>query len=111
MSGQRLSIIPGAAAEDPAISAPAYRLLGLLAAHADKDGYCYPSIARLAKKLGTSKRWIQKLLSALSATPYLNVTKRPGRSTVYQIVTKGVNQEFTPEPVVHPRTSSSGGVN
>ena len=109
MTGPRLSIIPADAAEDAAVSAPAYRLLGLLAAHADKSGYCFPSVGRLAKKMRTSERWVQKLLFALSATPYLNATRRPGRSTVYQIVTKGVNQEFTPEPVVHPRTSSSPG--
>ncbi len=101
MTGPRLSIIPAAAAEDPAVSAPAYRLLGLLAAHADKKGYCYPSVARLAKKSGLGERWVKRLLNDLVATPYLTAAKRPGRSTVYQVITKGVVPQTT-GPTDHP---------
>ena len=97
MTGPRLSIIPAAAAEDQAVSAPAYRLLGLLAAHADKNGYCYPSVGRLAEKSGLGERWVKRLLNDLVATPYLAAAKRPGRSTVYQVITKRVVPQTTRE--------------
>ena len=108
MTGQ-LSIIPGAAAEDPAISAPAYRLLGLLAAHADKDGYCYPSVGRLAEKSRLGERWVKRLLNGLVATPYLVAAKRPGRSTVYQVITKGVVPQTTRGPSDHRSHRPPGG--
>ena len=45
MRGAGLSILPGAAAFDPAVTGPMYRLLGVLAARADKHGRCWPLIS------------------------------------------------------------------
>ena len=108
MSGPRLSILPADAAVDPVLSAPAYRLLGLLAAHADKDGYCYPSVARLTQKLGLGERWVQRLLRDLVATPYLEATMRPGRTTIYQVITRGVASQTT-GPSDHRSLGPPGG--
>ena len=94
MTGPRLSIIPGAAAFDPAVSAPMYRLLGVLAARADKHGRCFPSISKIAKDMNIGERWINRLIGRLLETQYLTITHRPGHSTVYQI--KGVVPETTP---------------
>ena len=107
MYGLRLSILPAAAASDPAVTAPMYRLLGVLAAYADKKGECFPSVGTLAADMHASDRWVQQLLRVLSSTPYLSVSHRPGRSSLYQI--NGVNSDFTPEPGLHPRSSTSPG--
>ena len=100
MNGPRLSILPGDAAFDPAVTGPMYRLLGVLAARADKHGRCWPSISKIAEDMNTSERWVHKVLGRLLETRYLSATHRPGHSSVYQV--KGVNSGFTPEPEVHP---------
>ena len=82
MTGPRLSIIPGAAAFDPAVTGPMYRLLGVLAARADKHGRCWPSISKIAQDMNTSERWVHKVLGQLLVTPYLSTTRRPGSATL-----------------------------
>ncbi len=76
-----------------------------LADHADDDGVCYPSIARLCKRTSMSDRGVQKVLSRLQERGFLRVEIGAGRS--------GSNRYFvtaTPEPgsplnPVHPRTT------
>lgn len=86
---------------------PSERLVMLsLADHADDDGVCYPSIARLCKRTSMSDRGVQKVLTRLQERGFLRVEIGAGR--------KGSNRYFvtaTPEPGsppnhVHPEPSS-----
>lgn len=75
-----------------------------LADHADDDGNCYPSIARLCKRTGLTDRGIQKVLRRLTEKGRLKIAPNKGR--------KGVNlYTVTPEPgsppnPVHPEPGS-----
>ena len=56
MTERRLSILPGAAASDTALDAFAYRLLGIIAAYANKAGESWPSVKKLATDMGRTER-------------------------------------------------------
>jgi hypothetical protein len=77
---------------------PTERLLMLaLADHADDEGWCYPSIARLCERTGLSERAVQSHVKALSEAGYLAVTANAGP--------KGCNVYFVrpaPPQEMHP---------
>jgi hypothetical protein len=51
---------------DADISDAAFRLYARLSSYADRDGYCWPSVTRLAEQSGVQPRQIRKLLSELA---------------------------------------------
>ncbi|MEQ8254805.1 MAG: helix-turn-helix domain-containing protein [Roseovarius confluentis] len=53
-------------------------VLGSLADHADDQGFCYPSVARLVKRTGYSARTVQKTIKDLHAAGKLRVDKNAG---------------------------------
>lgn len=63
-----------AAAADSNISDATYRVLGLLAAYADKDGWCYPAVGTLAKQRGVTRQAIQHHIRILIANRYVDVS-------------------------------------
>lgn len=70
-------------------SKPAEKLLLLaLADHADDEGYCYPSLKRLAEMIQTSERYVRKIRDSLIEQNYIRLVKKGGfeRSNKYQIV-------------------------
>ena len=77
---------------------PTERLVMLaLADHADDEGRCYPSIARLCERTGLSERAMQVRIKALSAEGYLVVNANAGP--------KGCNVYFVrpyPPQEMHP---------
>lgn len=76
-------------------------LLGL-ADHANDDGYCWPSYAKIAAKARTSTRWAMRCVKKLESQGYLIREHRGnvGRSNVYRIPTPkaklGGEQNSTP---------------
>jgi hypothetical protein len=70
--------ISKAAALDTRLSAAAFRVLAVLSAYSNDAGYCYPSIATIATRLGLKERVVQYHLRTLEKFGYL-VTVRQSR--------------------------------
>jgi hypothetical protein len=81
---------------------PTERLVMLaLADHADDEGRCYPSIARLCERTGLSERAVQSHVKALTAAGYLAVMLNAGP--------KGCNVYFVrpaPPQDMHPAVNA-----
>lgn len=56
----------------------------VLADHVDGDGYCWPSVGRLATRSGLSRRQVQKYLSQLEEENVISRHGRPGSSNYYR---------------------------
>jgi hypothetical protein len=60
------------------------RLVGIVIAdHADRDGYCWPSLETVARRSGLSVRLARKYLSELEAEGWLIRNSRSGSSNAY----------------------------
>jgi len=89
-------------------------------------GQACPSVGTLAKEMGFSTRYVQIIIRSLEKKGYLQVTARPGKSSVYSMqglslaclkIEKGTDQgssssstpesEFTPELHSSPLNPSS----
>jgi hypothetical protein len=69
-------------------------VLVCLADQANEQGYCWPAVCTIAEWTCLSDRTVQRAIRDLCAAGLLSVTKRSGRSTMYQ---------------VHPPQSNMGG--
>jgi hypothetical protein len=62
-------------------------ILLALADHADDEGYCFPSIRRVAWKTGYSRRSVQRIIRSLEESEIVHVSKdapgTPGKPRVY----------------------------
>lgn len=73
---QHLVTIPAAMLDDPAIGPHALRLALVLSDYANREGYCWPSLATLAKRTGTtSKAGVHKHLTRLVRLGYVKRVK------------------------------------
>jgi hypothetical protein len=82
---------------------PCERLVFLaLWRHADEEATCWPSLARLAKLTGFSRRRVQEALHRLQAADFLGWTALNGRSNFYTLSAEAVlvlvAQGESPEP-------------
>lgn len=59
------------AAYDKNLKPAARRILMILAGHSDTDGGCWPSVAKMAEKLGVSRAAVIHQMKALEALNYL----------------------------------------
>lgn len=90
--------VPAAAATDPSLSHGALRALILLASHASPAGVAFPSQAKLAQRLGTSRRTIRGYLEELEQRELIAVDRNtPGEnlgqtSYRYRIVVRGKHE-------------------
>lgn len=87
-------------------------VLVALGDHADANGRCFPSIARLARRTGLSTRSVQKSLRELRAEDYITVAPNAGRSGTNVYILNLTPARGAPPQVVrpardapHPRTS------
>jgi DNA-binding transcriptional MocR family regulator len=72
----RFAITPARAVEDQRLGDAAYRVLACLGTYADKDGWCWPSTAALAQRLGISRQAVQRSLGQLAALGYIEVERK-----------------------------------
>lgn len=72
-----------------------------LADHANEDGYCWPSIPRLAARARCSDRWARDVIKELTEAGYLERDVRSGKSTMYRLVFP-----VAPEPEATPAETS-----
>ena len=86
------------------LSHNAQSILLALADHADDDGYCYPSVGRLAWKTGYGVRQVQRTLKYLRdgglAVPTGSVAGGRHNTTVYKLHPSAGRQKppFQPRP-------------
>lgn len=96
--------------EDANFSQTALLVLLALADHANDDGVCWPSVARLATRVRTSERHVQRILGNLEQAGWLTRDERPGRSTVFRVTPPTPDPHVTPDLGVTPDTQVGGGV-
>lgn len=82
-----LSIIPAAAVMDRDLTPTQLRVLCAVGIHTDKmGGNVWASVKTLATEAGVAERTFQSACQELMARGYLRITKRPGRTNLYQVV-------------------------
>ncbi|NSW52896.1 MAG: helix-turn-helix domain-containing protein [Anaerolineae bacterium] len=94
--------IPIMAFEDQRMNYAALRVLGILCSYADKDGYCYPSQATIAKRLNVSRPAVNRQIQVLEKLGYVEVERRSGKSggetsCLYRIITPNTELEYCTE--------------
>lgn len=72
----QFSVIPARAMCDPRVSNAAYRVLGVLASYADREGWCWPSQQTMADALGVKRQAVAKQLGALEELGYIDSRRR-----------------------------------
>lgn len=87
----RFSVVPTAALDDERISHACLRVLVNLGRFADRNGWCWPSLATLAEMCRIDRRDLCRHLGRLEALGYLRRVQRSERSgrqtsTKYQVV-------------------------
>lgn len=65
-----------------------------LAEHANEQGYCYPSISRIASRLGQSKRNVEKGIQDLEQSGYLKVDRKRGALNRYYLDLAQMRADF-----------------
>lgn len=75
-----------------------------LADHADDQGRCYPSIARLSKRTKLSDRGVQKVISRLIEKGFITVTPCAGQGGANLYTVTATPEPRSPLDDVHPRT-------
>ena len=70
---------------DESITGSSKLVYVMLCQHADKDGKCYPSLARLAKLCSLSRPTIIKAIRSLEGHEKLFIDKTTGKSNIYWI--------------------------
>ena len=126
MTDQRsghLSIIPSTAVFDERISNAELRVLSVLGAHTNRQGYCWPATTSIAKDLGISTRQVRKCLRRLEHFGYLETSPKPGQRSTYRVVREPSNPGSsgsapleaqlpgTPEAQVPPNGTKNGTKN
>lgn len=71
--------------EDPDLTGSRLLILLCLADHANDDGVCWPSIARLTKRARIDRSGIIRHLDELEAAGYLVIERDPGRVNTYTV--------------------------
>ncbi len=106
-SGQ-LSIIPSTAVFDERISNAELRVLSVLGAHTNRQGYCWPATTSIAKDLGISTRQVRKCLRRLEHFSYLETDPKPGQRSTYRVVRELSNPGSSGSGVTDLDPGSSG---
>ena len=122
MSNARFSITPSSAVEDKDLSDSVYRTLSCIGVFGDKNGWCWPGLATIAKMRGVSKSRISQDVKILVNLGYLQVQRRfdnnTQQSNLYRILfdtplTPEVNPPLTPEvnPPLTPEVNQNAPIN
>lgn len=62
------------------------RVFALVVTYADKNGECFPSIAKMADKLGISRQAVQKQIRRLVDRGYLKSSPQTSKTNIYRIL-------------------------
>ena len=87
---------------------PTERLIMLaLADHADDEGKCYPSIARLCRRTGLKERAVQNNIRSLAAQGYLTIILGGGRNNSNLYIVSGKPRIKCPPHNMHPASDDT----
>ena len=70
------SRLPAAAVSDRRLSHANVRFLAALGVYADRNGYCFPSMTKLARQMGCTRQNVRYHIGRLEKFGYINVTRR-----------------------------------
>jgi hypothetical protein len=87
----RFAMVPARAVDDSRLGRSAFFVLGVLATYGDRDGWCWPSLATLAKRIGVSRQAVSRQLTGLERLGYVETKHRTHASggtasNVYRII-------------------------
>jgi len=88
--------------ENPTIPATEKMVLLSLADHADDEGNCYPSIARLVERTGLKERAVQNAISRLKEGGFLTVEMNAGRRGTNLYIVHPTPAPNAPPHEMHP---------
>ena len=89
------AIVPKFVLQDPELSAQCKALYSALCRHANKNGFCWPSRANLAKQMGCNPRTVQGWVQALKRAGYIYATfRKDGRYSGYVVIRDPDGIEF-----------------
>jgi hypothetical protein len=88
--------------DDESLNATDKIVMLSLADHADDEGFCYPSIARLERRTGLAKRTVQNAIQRLKTSGKLAVDLNAGRghANLYRVTPAPAS--YAPPQQVHP---------
>lgn len=91
---------------------PPVQLLTLmaLADHADDFGQCWPSLKRIAWKVGYSEQSVRRAIKQMQDDAIITITKRPGYTSLYVINVDQITLKPYPLQNDTPTIAVSGGV-
>jgi DNA-binding MarR family transcriptional regulator len=73
---ERFGLVRADVMQDPEISLTAKGVYALLCTFADRDGMCFPTVAKLAECSGVSKRTIERAVGELQQKKYVKRERR-----------------------------------
>lgn len=73
-----------------------------LADNASDQGHCFPSISFMVRRCGQSERNIHRVITRLAEAGHITIKPRNGRSSVYEVHPKTVEQQALPLTPRHP---------
>lgn len=96
--GGRLAIMPQRWFDHPGIGADGIAVLAVMALHADKNGICWPSQGLMARLLGRSRPWVNKVIAHLCEIGLLEKTHRHrsdggDRSCLYRLPVEPISTQ------------------
>lgn len=65
------AMVPARAVDDSRLGRAAFFVLAVLATYGDRDGWCWPSLATLAKRIGVSRQAISRQIIELERLGYI----------------------------------------
>jgi DNA-binding MarR family transcriptional regulator len=82
---RQFCVVPSEAVFDKRLSNADLRVVCALAAYADKEGRCWPSLQTVADRLGVSSRYVRTRLKAIERAGHITVVRNAGRSNRYTL--------------------------
>jgi DNA-binding transcriptional ArsR family regulator len=101
------SRLPAAAVFDRRLSAANLRWLAALGVYADRNGFCWPSMTTLARRMGCTRQNVSYHIRKVEGFGYVHVTRRKrgnGANDVnlYQLVYPPIGERPKPLEVANP---------
>jgi DNA-binding transcriptional ArsR family regulator len=75
----RFAVVPARAVEDRRLSPAALRVLCTLGTYGDRDGFCWPAMGTVAKRIGVTRQAVSQQITVLEELGYLEI--RPQKRT------------------------------
>ena len=72
----RFCIVPARAIEDRRLGAAAFRTLCCLGTYGDKDGWCFPSVGTVSRRLGITRQAVQRSLRQIGDLGYVETRRQ-----------------------------------